>query len=69
MVVDDRHPVAGGQQIRVLDPLGPVGVHDHQQGAPVGDHHGLLGAEKGVLVLLLLPQALHQAWRRYAPGP
>ena len=61
VMVDDRHPVAGGQQIRVLDPVGPVGIHNHQQGLAVGGQHGLLGAEKQILELRRLAQALQQA--------
>ena len=61
MVVDDRHAVAFFQQLRVLDLLGPVGVHDHEERPPVGKLPGLFGAYEGGLVGLLLLHALDQA--------
>ena len=51
VVVDHGHPVAGLQQLRRLDLIGPVGVHHHGQGAGVGDEQGLLGGEEAVLIL------------------
>ena len=51
VVVDHGHPVAGLQQLRRLDLIGPVGVHHHGQGAGVGDEQGLLGSEEAVLIL------------------
>ena len=60
MVVDHRHPVAGFQQVGVLHLLRPVGVHHHQQGAPVGHEHGLVAVDEGFPVLRLPAQPVDQ---------
>ena len=51
VVVDHGHPVAGLQQLRRLDLVGPIGIHHDSQGAGVGDEQGLLGGEEAVLIL------------------
>ena len=41
VVVNDRHPVAGVQQLPVLHQIRPVGVHHHQQGPRLGVDEGV----------------------------
>ena len=64
MVVYDGHAVHGGEEIGVLDLLGPVRVHDDEEAAPVGREHGLLGRYEGVLILGLGLQALYEQLAR-----
>ncbi len=42
VVVDDRHPVAGLEQLLRLDLLGSIGVHHNSQGPGIGDEQGIL---------------------------
>ena len=51
VVVDNRHLVAGEQQLLRHRLLRPVGVHHHQQGAGVGQNDSVLAGDKGLLVL------------------
>ena len=60
VVVNDRHLIARVQQLPVLDLLGPVGVHHHQQGAGVRPEHGLLAVQQHALILGHLCHALVQ---------
>ena len=48
MVVDDRHLVAGEEQLLRRDLLGPVGVHHHQQAVGVGQNQRVLGGDEGL---------------------
>ncbi len=69
VVVDDRHPVAGLQQILRLDLLGAVGVHHHRQGAGVGNEQSLLGREEAVLILGQLGQLVNELLGRGSARP
>ena len=60
VVVDDRHPVAGVQQLPVLHHIRPVGVHHHQQGPGLGVDEGVGAADERVLVLRQVPELAHQ---------
>ena len=60
VVVNDRHPVAGVQQLPVLHQIRPVGVHHHQQGPRLGVDEGVGTADKYVLVLRQAGQLAHQ---------
>ncbi len=51
VVVNDRHLVAGIQQLPVLHLLRAVGVHHDQQGAGIRPEHGLLGIQQHTFVL------------------
>ena len=50
-MVDDRHPVAGFQQLGAFHHVGTVGVHHHQQGVRFHLQERIAGIEKHVLIL------------------
>ena len=56
VVVDDRHPVAGLQQLLGLHAAGAVGIHHHQQGAGLHLQKRLAAGEEGPVILRLLHQ-------------
>ena len=68
VVVDDRHLVAGEEQLLRRDLLGPVGVHHHQQAVGVGQDQRVLGGDEGLLVLRESGELLHHAAGRVLAG-
>ena len=60
VVVDDRHPVAGVQQLAALHHIRPVGIHHHQQSARLGVEERMRDRSIYVQVFLafFLPLAL-----------
>mgnify|MGYP002508043211 CR=1 FL=1 len=52
VVVDDRHPVAGVQELAVLHHVRPVGVHHHQQRPGLGVDEGVGPADAGQVYVM-----------------